>query len=409
MKLLINMKEKILLLSFSFLSAWNIGLHADNIISVNEVSIRPGSTAELIVSLENDADFKVYAYDFRLYLPDGIEVDTKANGSYNFTLKERNADHSTNVQMTSDGAIQFGVNSPTLYLTGNSGPVLGIILKASAGLAEGTYQASIERITYANKEAQTVHPVNITFDIEVRNLVVLDENSTIMPEATNGTVDVNVLRTIRGGNWQTIVLPFANAHTYLDVWKQGLQLLCKAFQIDFTLPSLLLAILHFLVILLVQYASDKCKELRISHVEQANKFFIISIVVFQLQCKVVGVPSYNDLIQGLILWAYVLCVVIMPLIPMAVHHCIFIKYAKALVKSIDKLHCHVTKLGKKVLLGFFKPYLVSHTTWRNTFTSKDVKYIIIGVISIHQFTFFEGKCYCLSSLFCLWVIAFNQL
>lgn len=203
------MKEKILLLSFSFLFAWSIRLHADNVISVNQVSIRPGSTTELIVSLENDVDFKVYAYDFRLYLPDGIEVDTKANGSYNFTLKERNEDHSTNVQMTSDGAIQFGVNSPTLYLTGNSGPVLGIILKASAGLAEGTYQASIERITYANKEAQTVHPVNITFDIEVRNLVVLDENSTTMPEATNGTVDVNVLRTIRGGNWQTIVLPFA--------------------------------------------------------------------------------------------------------------------------------------------------------------------------------------------------------
>ena len=203
------MKEKILLLSFSFLFAWSIGLHADNIISVNEVSIRPGSTAELIVSQENDADFKVYAYDFRLYLPDGIEVDTKANGSYNFTLKERNADHSTNVQMTSDGAIQFGVNSPTLYLTGNSGPVLGIILKASAELAEGTYQASIERITYANKEAQTVHPDNISFDIEVRNLVVLDENSEEMPVASNGTVDVDVLRTIRGGIWQTIVLPFA--------------------------------------------------------------------------------------------------------------------------------------------------------------------------------------------------------
>lgn len=187
------MKEKILLLSFSFLIAWNIGLHADNVISVNPISIRPGSTAELVVSLENDADFKVYAYDFRLYLPDGIEVDTKANGSFNFTLKERNADHSTNVQKTSDGAIQFGVNSPTLYLTGESGPVLGIVLKASAELAEGSYQATIERITYANKEAQTVHPANISFNIEVKNLVVLDENSTEMPVATNGTVDVNVL------------------------------------------------------------------------------------------------------------------------------------------------------------------------------------------------------------------------
>lgn len=110
-----------------------------------------------------DADFKVYAYDFRLYLPDGIEVDTKANGSFNFTLKERNANHSTNVQKTSDGAIQFGVNSPTLYLTGESGPVLGIVLKASAELAEGSYQATIERITYANKEAQTDVPENTLF------------------------------------------------------------------------------------------------------------------------------------------------------------------------------------------------------------------------------------------------------
>ncbi|MBR3513558.1 MAG: hypothetical protein IKO12_03965 [Bacteroidaceae bacterium] len=201
-------RTKIVLLLFS-LMAWGSNIKADNVITANDVNIRPGGTTELVVSLENDADFNVYAYDFRLYLPDGIEVAKKDNGSYIYELKERNADHGTNVQMTSDGAVQFGVNSPELYLTGTSGPVLGITLKASAELAEGNYQASIQRITYANKEAQTVHPADITFNIVVKDLVVLDETATEAPAPTDGPVNVQLNRTIKGGEWSTIVLPFA--------------------------------------------------------------------------------------------------------------------------------------------------------------------------------------------------------
>ncbi len=182
---------------------------ADNVISVNQVSIRPGSTAELVVSLENDADFSVYAYNFRLYLPEGIEVATKSNGSYEYELKERNSDHSSNVQETTDGSIQFGVSSSNLALTGNTGEVLGITLKASETLAEGTYQASIKDITYANKETQTVHPANITFNIVVKNQVILDENSTTLPPAEALNTSVLVKRTISADVWSTICLPFA--------------------------------------------------------------------------------------------------------------------------------------------------------------------------------------------------------
>lgn len=180
---------------------------ADNVITTNEVVIRPGGTTELIVNLENDADFKVYAYDFRLYLPDGIEVAKKDNGKYIYELAARNADHSSNVQMTTDGAVQFGVNSSSLYLTGTEGPVLSITLKADATLAEGTYQASIKKITYANYEA-TVHPADVTFSIEVNSQVVLDEESTTVPVAESGA-NVLVKRTINADEWSTICLPFA--------------------------------------------------------------------------------------------------------------------------------------------------------------------------------------------------------
>lgn len=181
---------------------------ADNVITTNEVVIRPGGTTELIVNLENDADFKVYAYDFRLYLPDGIEVAKKDNGKYIYELAARNADHSSDVQMTTDGAVQFGVNSSSLYLTGTEGPVLSITLKADATLAEGTYQASIKNITYANKEALTVHPADVTFSIEANSQVVLDEESTTVPVAESGA-NVLVKRTINADEWSTICLPFA--------------------------------------------------------------------------------------------------------------------------------------------------------------------------------------------------------
>ena len=201
------MKNRIVFVLAALLS-WCGKAVADNVVTVNSVTLRPGGKAELVVSLESDADFSVYAYDFRLYLPAGIEVEQNSLGVYQYELKERNARHAVYVQATSDGSVQFGVSSPTLALTGNTGEVLGITLRAEDGLAEGTYQAAIKFVTYANKGAQTVHPADITFDIEVRNMMILDENAVTPPE-TASNVNVKVLRTINAGEWSTICLPFA--------------------------------------------------------------------------------------------------------------------------------------------------------------------------------------------------------
>ena len=115
---------------------------AENVITTNDVVIRPGGTAELVVSLQNDADFQVYAYDFRLYLPDGITV--VKDDSYVYALSSRHSGHAVNVQQTTDGAVQFGVSSPEAYLTGTAGPVIGIKLQADKSLdADVTLPASI--------------------------------------------------------------------------------------------------------------------------------------------------------------------------------------------------------------------------------------------------------------------------
>lgn len=197
-------------LSLTLLLLMGLGsiVMANNVITTNEVTIRPDGTAELIVSLENDEDFNVYAYDFRLYLPDGIEVVKDA--SYVYALSGRHTDHAVNVQPTNDGAIQFGVSSPNAFLSGTNGSVLGIKLKADESLTEGTtLTGSIKKITYANKEAQTVHPDDMTFNIKIDNVVVLDENALLVPDATSDNVDIKVLRTIKANQWSTICLPFA--------------------------------------------------------------------------------------------------------------------------------------------------------------------------------------------------------
>ena len=199
------MKKNIFLLLLCGLSGT---AKADNAVTTNDVVIRPGSTTELTVSLQNDANFNVYAYDFRLYLPEGVEV--VKDGTYVYALSGRHTGHSANVQQTSDGAIQFGVSSPEAFLTGTDGPVIGIKLKADESLqVDKALQASITTITYANKEAQTVHPADITFDIKTSNRVVLDENALMVPDATNDNVDILVRRTIKANEWSTICLPFA--------------------------------------------------------------------------------------------------------------------------------------------------------------------------------------------------------
>lgn len=59
----------------------------------------------------------------------------------------------------------------------------------------------------------------------VEDRVVLSENATSLPETSDGPVDVRLNRTLRGGCWQTIVLPFdATAEQVKAAWGEDVRL-----------------------------------------------------------------------------------------------------------------------------------------------------------------------------------------
>ena len=204
------MKKLRFLMTFFVLLAWGSHASADNVVTTNEPYIVAGGTSELVVSLECDEDFQIYAYDLFLYLPEGIEVEKTAGGEYVFEKKPRNANHNSFVDITGDGSILFGLNHPTIPLTGYQGEVLGITLKASPTLEPGTYTGYIKRVDYADNSdpVRARYPADMSFSIVVGDRVILDETSTTAPAAADG-VNVLVKRTIAANEWGTICLPFA--------------------------------------------------------------------------------------------------------------------------------------------------------------------------------------------------------
>ena len=97
-------------------------------------------------------------------------------------------------------------------LKGTQGQLLSITLQADANLTAGTVlSGSMTDIHLSTANNSSVDMSSVKFNVTVKHpedmRVVLDETSTTAPQAANN-VGVRVLRTIKGGEWNTIVLPF---------------------------------------------------------------------------------------------------------------------------------------------------------------------------------------------------------
>ena len=146
---------------------------AENKMTASDVTIKAGENAELTISIENDMN--VAAFDFRLYLPEGIAVVWDNDlGDYAWDWCERvpgNARGSF-FDMTplpsNDGSLLFGANSGTSgkILSGTSGPVLTITLHADANAVSSTGQLKL--IAFSNEDGtQSAKPADVTFNITV--------------------------------------------------------------------------------------------------------------------------------------------------------------------------------------------------------------------------------------------------
>lgn len=199
--------KKYLLTLLSFLTIQTI-VFATNTVEVKPLSISKGGTAKLEIQLENSDEIK--AFQFNLVLPDGITV--------------------TNVEKSErlpDGIVldYNGLSTPNTYriigyqlgntaFSGTSGCFVYVTLSASDALTVGSNltghisEISLTVIPTAEYEAE-----GSTFEITIVEpadpWVTLDENSTTLPEASDGETEIKVKRTIKANQWNTICFPFA--------------------------------------------------------------------------------------------------------------------------------------------------------------------------------------------------------
>jgi hypothetical protein len=202
--------------TMTFLAAIFVGfgcMMADEV-SVGDVTIQQGGQVSVNICLMN-SDKEYTAGQMLLALPDGVTAVLKDNGDPATVKGNRieETSHTVGASHLDDGTDQFTIFSiSSEAIPGNEGSLFSITVTADAELVAGTkLEGQLANIEMTTTDGTPVPFNNQTFTITVGEPVdrhlVLDENSTITPEAAVG-VDVRVKRTIKGGEWSTICLPF---------------------------------------------------------------------------------------------------------------------------------------------------------------------------------------------------------
>lgn len=181
--------------------------------TVGEINIAPGGQATMTVNFKFDKADKYAAYQFLLTLPTGISAVTKSDGSLLVTTGNSHDASMVPMSNYSNGKwIVLCFSTAGASLKGTQSQLLSITLQADAQLTAGTIlNGSISDIRLSTADNSSVAMSNVSFTITVKHpedmRIVLDETSTTAPEAAQNA-NIRVIRTIKGGDWNTIVLPF---------------------------------------------------------------------------------------------------------------------------------------------------------------------------------------------------------
>ena len=199
-----DMKRKLLLLLTLF--AGVVSAAADNTVSVGTALIPQGNVGTFSIELTNSDAF-ASSMEIHLTLPEGITFESVAL-SDRFTDRP-NPDSDTNGQAVTITTLS-GSNAA---IAGNSGPLLFVTVSADPDLEAGTkLTASVTSMELAKKvgnKHEKWNPEPFDFEMEITEDIVLDENYTWAPLATDAACDLTVRRTIKSATWSSICFPFA--------------------------------------------------------------------------------------------------------------------------------------------------------------------------------------------------------
>ena len=202
-------------------------------LSVENFFVPQGRKAALVVKYHLAEEGVYSGYQFRIELPEGMTTVPDGEGVPTYIAGECHGSTYSITMRDDDGSVglvAYSTNSTPLK--GTEGVLITIPVQCSDALPVGSvYEASMTGIQFGNKDGvHTTFMDDVPFTITVASPdtpdVILDETSTVLPEATDGEVIVKVKRTIMADAWNTICLPFSmTAEQVYDTFGEDVQLM----------------------------------------------------------------------------------------------------------------------------------------------------------------------------------------
>lgn len=228
-----------------------ISANADDKFYLPDFSIKAGETKQLAIQFESDNvsasnpnQLEYVAFQFDIYLPEGLTI-VQEKDKYNFTFNTaRNDDHTFTSAVQTDGAIRVASASlSNAYFWGTSGDFVYFSVTAAEDFT-GSHEIAMKTIMFSTKEAVRSELADVTTavtGIEAgESWITLDETSTELPEATDGEVLIKVRRTIKANEWSTLCLPFSMTETQVyEAFGEDVQLMeFMEYEVDENLTSI---------------------------------------------------------------------------------------------------------------------------------------------------------------------------
>ena len=175
-------------------------------VTVADVDALPGETVAFTLDLTGGKANTYTAMQFDAQFP---VTGFSTTGQYSVSDLWMNAT-ATVGSVNVDGIATIPVASSESISASDVKGLFSVSFTVDGGVAVGDYDVTLKNLWFGYGTSSKDYLADVTFTVHVVNVhsVVLDENSTTVPESAEG-VNVTVKRTINAGEWSTICLPFA--------------------------------------------------------------------------------------------------------------------------------------------------------------------------------------------------------
>ena len=154
-----------------------------NVLTINNITGNKSVSTILPIALTNEKS--ITAFQFDLYLPNGVSVAKKSNGKMMIETTERMEGTYSISSNTIDNFVRVtGYSAEGDAFTGNNGDILNITLDISDAVDDGDYTISIKDIVLSDVNNTEYHPANAEGTLTVKSYTLGDVDNS-------GAVNIN--------------------------------------------------------------------------------------------------------------------------------------------------------------------------------------------------------------------------